>query len=183
MIEIISGTNRPQSNSYKIALLYQQILFEKDAEANVLNIADLPQNFIFNDLYKKESTNAFLQLKTRVKNANAVVFIIPEYNGSYPGVLKAFIDGFDYPADFSDKQAAIVGLSAGTQGNANGISHLTDVLSHMGFNIIGLRPRLADFYQNFDGNVLTNKLYLELLHKQANILLQLVKQQNRHPAF
>ncbi len=55
MITIISGTNRPASNTLKVAKYYQKRLSEKGLETELLNLQDLPANLIDTDLYGKRS--------------------------------------------------------------------------------------------------------------------------------
>jgi len=42
--------------------------------------------------------------------------VLPEYNGSYPGVLKYFIDMLKFPESFENKPAAFVGVANGQWG-------------------------------------------------------------------
>ena len=67
--------------------------------------------------------------------ANKFVFVIPEYNGSFPGVLKLFLDACsirEYKATFSGKKAVLVGIASGRAGNLRGMDHLCDILHHVG---------------------------------------------------
>ena len=65
-----------------------------------------------------------------------LVIIVPEYNASFPGVLKAFIDGLTYPGGIQGKKAALVGLSGGGQGGLLAMTHLTDVLMYLGTTVL-----------------------------------------------
>lgn len=169
MITIITGTNRPSSNSRAVANLYATLLAEQGVESQILDLAELPADFTLTALYDNIGQNsAFNQLSSMIGASDKFVFIVPEYNGSFPGVLKAFIDGLSYPNTFRNKKAALVGLSSGVQGSGLAMSHLTDIFNYLGMHVLALKPRLAHIDKNFDGTVITNELYLELLNQQID---------------
>lgn len=172
MILIISGTNRPSSLTLQIAQLYQAMLLLKGEAADVLDLQDLPVDFASAALYKKEHFSAeFKALRTQVATAHKIVFIVPEYNNSFPGVLKAFIDGLEYPDALRNKKGAIVGLSAGGQGGVLAISHLTDVLNYCGLHVLAQKPRLPFLHKHLERGKLTLPLYQQLLEEQIEALL------------
>lgn len=173
MYTIICSTNRNNSVSKKIALLYQSMLAARKVASEVIDLADLPEDFIASALYEKSGTNdAFNPHRERMLESRKFVFIIPEYNGSFPGVLKAFIDGLDFPGTFTGKKAALVGLSAGVQGAGLAMSHMTDILNYCGTHVLALKPKLARIAEHMDDeDIITNKLYNELLNQQADMLV------------
>ncbi|MEL6607264.1 MAG: NAD(P)H-dependent oxidoreductase, partial [Bacteroidota bacterium] len=95
------------------------------------------------------------------------VFIVPEYNGSFPGVFKAFIDGLQFPNTFKDKKCALVGVSKGPQGASFAMSHLTDIFHYLRMHVYPLKPRLAGIRDGQLASVLTNQQYVQLLDEQA----------------
>jgi chromate reductase, NAD(P)H dehydrogenase (quinone) len=171
-IVIIVGTNRANSMSRSIAEYYQGILTQLGAESIILDLVNLPHDFTFSALYENTGKNEeFNNLKTLLESTDKFVFIVPEYNGSYPGVLKAFIDGLPYPNSFTNKKAALVGLSSNMQGAAIALSHLNDVFSYLGMNTLAMRVKLAQIKANYRDKVMSNALYKELLEIQAGQLL------------
>ena len=90
---------------------------------------------------------------------------------TFPGILKTFIDGMTYPNSFLNKKCALVGLSSGIGGGGIAMSHLTDIFHYLGMHVLALKPKLAKIEQNMSDNLLTNRLYVELLHTQADMLL------------
>ncbi len=135
MITIISSTNRPGSSTLKLAQYYQKKLHEKGVEANLLSLAQLPPNLIETDLYGKRS-QGFEPVQKIITETQKFLFVIPEYNGSFPGVLKVFIDACAFPESFYDKKAALVGLSSGKYGNIRGIDHFTGVCHYVHLNVM-----------------------------------------------
>ena len=125
---IISGTNRRESNTYRIALLYQQALEKKGIKAILVTLENL--NPLADD-------GEFKRIEREILKPTAkYVFISPEYNGSIPGILKLFIDEADWKTAWKDKKAMLVGVSTGRAGNLRGMDHLTSILHHMNIHVL-----------------------------------------------
>ena len=103
MITIISSTNRPGSSTLKVAQYYQRKLKAKGADAVLLSLSVLPPSLIETDLYGKRSKE-FEPIQDIVTKTEKFLFIIPEYNGSFPGVLKVFIDACSFPESFMKRK-------------------------------------------------------------------------------
>lgn len=151
MITIISGTNRPLSNTFKVGKYYQKTLMLKGLESTLFSLEDLPDNLIASDLYGKRSP-AFEGIQKMVNNTSKFLFIIPEYNGSFPGVLKTFIDACNFPESFYDKKAALVGVSSGKYGNIRGVDHFGGVCSYLHLHVLPLRIHIASIKIELDEN-------------------------------
>lgn len=172
IIKIIVGTNRPHPLSKQLALMYQNNLEKLGESSEILELNELPHDFAFSALYQNNGKNpVFNAFHDRVKEGEKFVFIVPEYNGSFPGVLKTFIDGMNYPNHFRDKKCALVGLSSGVGGGGIALSHLTDIFHYLGMHVLPLKPKLAKIEENMSDNLLTNRLYMELLQSQAEMLI------------
>ena len=173
MITLISGTNRIGSKSRAIVDIYAAMLEERGEPHQILDLADLPPDFIAPAMYKNAGKNEqFNKLVQMIETADKFVFVVPEYNSSYPGVLKAFIDGLSYPNTFKNKKGALIGLSSGMQGSGLALSHLSDVLNYLGMHVMAMRLKLAHIEKNFDGTQLTNELYQELLEQHVEQFLK-----------
>ncbi|PTS94580.1 NADPH-dependent FMN reductase [Pedobacter sp. HMWF019] len=142
MITIISGTNRPNSNTLKIAKYYQNSLLKKGLETQIFNLEDLPDNLIKTDLYGKRS-EAFQPIQELIAGTEKFLFIIPEYNGSFPGVLKTFIDACNFPESFYNKKACLVGISSGKYGNIRGVDHFAGICSYLHLHVMPLRIHIS----------------------------------------
>ncbi|MHA4896892.1 NADPH-dependent FMN reductase [Pedobacter sp. PWIIR3] len=151
MLTIISGTNRAGSNTLKVAKYYQKTLATKGLDSSILNLEDLPDNLLATDLYGKRSKE-FASILNRVAETTKFLFIIPEYNGSFPGVLKLFIDACDFPESFYNKKAALVGVSSGKYGNIRGIDHFGGVCSYLHLHVLPLRIHIPTIKTEIDEN-------------------------------
>ncbi|GAB3936408.1 NADPH-dependent FMN reductase [Mucilaginibacter myungsuensis] len=149
MVTIIAGTNRPNSNTLKLAKYYQDKLKDKGMDAQLLSLTDLPADLMSTDLYGKRS-DAFKPILDQVNESDKFLFMIPEYNGSFPGVLKLFIDACDFPHSFYDKKAALVGLSSGKYGNIRGVEHFNGVCGYLHMHVMPLRIHIANIRQELD---------------------------------
>ncbi len=171
-IVIICGTNRPNSFSRQIATYYQDVLTNLDQSSLILDLTQLPVDFIATALYHNSGKNSqFNSLQEITARSGKFVFVVPEYNGSYPGVLKAFIDGLPYPNSFTNKKAALVGLSSNMQGASSALSHLSDIFSYLGMNTLALRVKLGQIKTHFQNGEFSNTFYRELIEIQARQLI------------
>jgi chromate reductase len=111
----ISGSLR--RDSYNTALL--RAAAARMPEGHTLrnvSIGDLP---LFNaDLEQQGMPDAVTQLKTEITQADGLLIATPEYNGSFPGVLKNALDwasrpAADIPRVFGGLPVAILGATPG----------------------------------------------------------------------
>ena len=123
MYTIIAGTNRNGSNTLKVAKEYQRILSEKGIAANLFSLEGV--NVMQRDAAFEKIENEII-IPTQF-----YIFIAPEYNGSFPGVLKMLIDTGKSHALWWHKKALLTGVSTGRAGNLRGIDHLTGILNHL----------------------------------------------------
>jgi chromate reductase len=149
MITIISGTNRPHSNTLKLARFYQGALVERDISSRILSLCDLPKDFISEEMYGQRSP-LFQPFQEMIDTTEKFIFVIPEYNGSFPGVLKSFVDACRYPDSFKGKKAALVGLSSGKYANIRGIEHFTGVCHYMRMHVMPLRIHIPQITKELD---------------------------------
>lgn len=173
MITLLVGTNRPNSRARRIANYYSNLLADLGAESQILDLADLPADFIVSALYENAGANpAFNNLANMLDAGNKLVIIAPEYNASFPGVLKAFIDGLPYPGGIRGKKAALIGLSSGGQGGLLAMTHLSDILMYLGTVVLPQRVRLPFINQDLNAeDGLNHDLSQQLLREQAEALL------------
>ncbi len=170
MITIVVGTNRPKAKSKEIAIYYQQLLNELGAKSQILDLENLPADFTISALYGNKNSD-FETLKIKMREAEKYVFIVPEYNGSFPGILKTFIDGLSYPNEILHKKAALVGISDGVQGGALALSHLNDIFNYLGLNTLAQRVKIPFLKKNFVNGEITDPLISQLMKDQAKLLV------------
>ena len=128
-IAIVVGSLRKDSFNRQFAqALVRQ--FPADVKAHFVRIDDLP-------LYDQDSDSQppaapVQRLRSEIAACNGVLFVTPEYNRSYSGVLKNAIDQASRPygqAKWKGKPAAIVTVSYGPLSGAMAAQHLRNVLA------------------------------------------------------
>lgn len=173
MIIILVTTNRPDSISAGIAQWYARVLNDKGLDHQILSLEDLPADFIFSATYHNAGKNqAFNAFVGQISTANKMIWVVPEYNSSVPGILKAFLDAMPYPNPIKGKTIGLVGVSSGMTGNAIGLSHLTDILHYLGAQVLGSKPRLAQIHEYFKEGELLHPVYKQFIHEQTEQLLK-----------
>ena len=119
----IAGSLRRQSYN-RAALRAAVQLAPQDAAVEVFELDGIPG---FNQDEEKNPPAKVAELKQRVRSADAILLVTPEYNYSVPGVLKNAIDWASRPygdSAWNGKPVAIMGASIGTFGTARAQYHL-----------------------------------------------------------
>ncbi|MEO8569497.1 MAG: NAD(P)H-dependent oxidoreductase [Ginsengibacter sp.] len=127
MYTIISGTNRVESHTEKVAAEYHRILKAKNIDAVIFSLKNIDVLHRNKDFQKIENEILFPSAK--------FIFIVPEYNGTFPGVLKAMIDTSEIKKAWYGKKALLTGVSTGRAGNLRGMDHLSACLHYMKMNV------------------------------------------------
>ena len=133
-IVVIPGTNRAGSLSVRLAALVASSYRTLDCSVDLLELA-LGADFLEPSAYKEP--------------AAAVVFIVPEYNGSYPGILKLFIDMLPYPQGFDQRPCAFIGHAAGQFQGLRAVEHLQGVAGYRNAHLYPGRVFIGDSYRQY----------------------------------
>jgi NAD(P)H-dependent FMN reductase len=133
-IVIISSTNRPNSNTLRVSKVYEEIVRSKNVSVKILDFMDLPENIAFGEVFGKRSETYAKMLEEYVINTRKFIFVVPEYNGSFPGILKIFLDSM-HPKNWENKTVCLVGVATGRAGNLRGLEHLTGVLHYLKMHV------------------------------------------------
>jgi chromate reductase len=164
----IAGSLRRKSYN-RAALRAAQKLSPEDAELEIFELDGIP---VFNQDEEQTPPPAVVEFKKRIRDADAILFVTPEYNYSIPGALKNAIDWASRPygdSAWTGKPAAIMGASAGRLGTARAQYHLRQVFVFL--NVLAVnQPEVmignaADQF-DADGNLTnedTKKLIRQLL--------------------
>jgi len=150
MTTIVASTNRPESYTLKVSEHYQAVLEEHGMPADILSLANLPEKIIHPAMYETKKIESWQPIQELISATDRFVFIIPEYNGSFPGILKVFIDACEYPFSFNNKKVALVGISTGKYGNIRGIDHITGICHYMNINVLPLKLHIPHIHKEFD---------------------------------
>ncbi len=136
MITVISGTNRAGSNTLKVAQKYYDYLVEKGVEVQLFDLTTLPLDFIHPNMYAERSESLVELQNKYLAPAEKLVIVMPEYNGSFPGIFKLLIDACDIKEAFYGKKASLTGVSSGRAGNLRGLDTLTNMLNYIKVDVL-----------------------------------------------
>lgn len=134
-IVVLSCTNRPDNNTLKVSRIYAGILKSKNIPAEILDFNTLPENIAFAEIFGRRSEPYARLIEHYISTSNKFIFIVPEYNGSFPGILKLFLDTIP-PKEWANKKACLVGVSDGRAGNLRGMDHLTGILNYLKVHVL-----------------------------------------------
>lgn len=155
----ISGSLRKGSYN-SAALRAAKALRPDDATLEIFDLHGIP---CFNQDDEKNPPEKVVELKTRVRAADAILFSTPEYNYSISGVLKNAIDWASRPfgeSVWNEKPVAIMGTSIGMLGSARAQYHLRQCCVYLNMYPLN-RPEvmipLAAERFDADGNLIDDK--------------------------
>jgi len=126
-IAVIVGSLRKESFNLKTAKALIALAPES-LSLELLSIADLP---MFNEDLEATPPNEWVTFREKIKAADGLLFLTPEYNRSVPGVLKNAIDVGSRPYgqnSWDGKPGAIVSISIGNISGFGANHHLRQSL-------------------------------------------------------
>ena len=176
----IAGSIREGSYN-RAALRAAQTLAPEGATIETFDIKGLP------GFSQDDETNPpaqVVELKQRIRDADAILLVTPEYNYSVPGVLKNAIDWASRPygdSAWTRKPVAIMGASVGTLGTARAQYHLRQMFVFLNmFAVNQPEVMISQAHKHFDadGNLTEDtakKLIRQLLEELVILTKQLAK--------
>lgn len=167
-IRILGIAGSLRRNSYnRAALRAAQKLVPEDAVLDIFELDGIP---VFSEDDERNPPAKVADLKKRIRAADAVLFVTPEYNYSIPGGLKNAIDWASRPYGdnaWTGKPAAIMGASVGRFGTARAQYHLRQVFVFLDIHAVN-QPEvmIGNAAEHFDaeGN-LTNERTKDLIRQ------------------
>lgn len=175
MIGLIVGTNRPGSNTRKVAAHVEEFYAGLKVPLRVLDLAKLPPE-IFSPASYAEKPKSFQPFADAVLQSAGLHVVTPEYNGSLPGVLKYFVDMLKFPESFENRPACFTGLSAGIWGALRPVEQLQAIFGYRNAPIFPGRVFLPQINDLLDASGRLNDAeLLGRLKKQAEGFTEFVE--------
>ena len=175
MITLIVGTNRPGSNTRKVARHVEGIYAALQVPLHVLDLAHLPPE-IFSPASYAEKPKSFQPFAYAVLRSAGLHVVTPEYNGSVPGILKYFIDMLKFPESFERRPVCFTGLGAGVWGALRPVEQLQAIFGYRNAYLFPERvflPRINDLLG--EAGRLKDPELLERLKSQAEGFVDFVE--------
>jgi NAD(P)H-dependent FMN reductase len=175
MITLISGTNRPASNTLKITRCLEEIYGQLKVPCRVLDLGQMPPE-VFSPAAYGAKPAAFKPFSDAVLNAAGLHVVSPEYNGGVPGVLKYFIDMLKFPESFERRPVCFVGVAAGIWGALRPVEQLQAIFGYRNAYLYPERvflPQIGNLID--DAGHLRDPEILQRLRKQAAGFVEFVE--------
>jgi NAD(P)H-dependent FMN reductase len=169
MITVINATNRKDNKTQIISRYYTNKLEEKGEEVKYFSLELLPSSII-DDHYGNNPLELKRLIEEFIEPAKKFVIISPEYNGSFPGVLKLLIDTV-HPDYFKYKKAALVGVASGRAGNLRGLDHLTSILNHLQVDVMAQKSYVSSLMKVINENEVTDEDTKKVIERQIDRFL------------
>jgi len=172
MITVISGTNRPASKTQIIAALLRDQLKEIGEEVGWIDLSDIGQDALSHAMYQEIGQDSWI---TEIQNQYLIpsqhwVVVSPEYNGSFSGVLKLFIDAVSvrkYKETFAGKKVSLVGVASGRAGNLRGLDHLTGIFNYLKMLVMPVVLPISSVDKLITKDNVVSDALLETIHQFA----------------
>ena len=175
MITLIAGTNRPGSNTRKVAAHLEEIYAALKVPLRVLDLAQLPPE-IFSPAAYVTKPKSFQPFADAVLQSSGLHVVTPEYNGSVPGVLKYFIDMLKFPESFERCPVCFVGVAAGGWGALRPVEQLQAIFGYRNAYLFPERVFLPQINNLLDANGrLKDDELLQRLRKQTEGFVDFVE--------
>lgn len=164
-IHILSSTDRPGSNARKVADYVSGLLAE-EAENKVFSLRDYPFEDVVGGRYG-DDIQSVKKFNEEFLDADGFLFVIPEYNGGFPGVLKLFFDYLPFPDALKKTPVSLVGEAAGSFGALRPVEQFQQLLGYRNAMIYPERMFIRDVNNTFSKESgLKNSTLQELLENQ-----------------
>jgi NAD(P)H-dependent FMN reductase len=131
-IIVLSSSVRLGRNSHRVALFFKNFVESKNlatAEVIDLNAYQFP---VFNERlkYQKDPAPNVIEFAGKVKAADGLIIVTPEYNGGYPAALKNVVDLL-----YDEWQRKPIAISTVSDGSFGG----TQVITSLQFSLWKIR--------------------------------------------
>lgn len=146
-------------------------------EAELFDMNELGADFLEPKAYKEPSEHVS-GIVQRFLACDGATFIVPEYNGSYPGILKLFVDMLPYPEGFDKRPCAFIGLAAGQFQGLRAVEHFQQVTGYRNAYNYPRRLFIGDSYKQFDFKTgsLSDEELAKRLQQQSEGFVEFIKQ-------
>ena len=149
-ILIISSSVRMGRNSHRVALFFEKFISQqKDVKAEILDL-DVYQFPIFDERLRnmQNPTAEMIEYAYKVKHADGILIVTPEYNGGYPASLKNAIDLLY--VEWKRKPVALASVSTGNFGAAQVLTSLSFSMWKIGVLLVPAIFQVAKVEENYN---------------------------------
>ncbi|MBO6794750.1 MAG: NAD(P)H-dependent oxidoreductase [Balneolaceae bacterium] len=178
-LKIISSTDRPNSMSLSVSNYVADLYKKEGINAEVVSLEEFPTADVQGGKYGK-SIPSVEKFRQPILDADAIVWVIPEYNGSFPGILKLFIDYLPFPEAFVKTPMAFIGIASGAFGGLRAVEQFQMVANYRNAQLYPERVFVQRVNSAFDPETGLNvPLQQELLESKVTGFIDFVRNLNQ----
>ncbi len=126
-ILLVMGSTRQNRMSERLAKAIMQLLDNNKAQIELLDLRDYSLPIV--DLENPIINEWVDRFRNKVMSADALLFLIPNYNAGYPGIFKNAIDTLH--DEWKNKVVGLIGYSGGFDGGKEPINAIVPVLKSL----------------------------------------------------
>ena len=169
-IPVILGTARKgRLSAHAARFVTDQLAQRQGVETELIDIAKLP--LPVNDAGEDIKDPGFSE---KMNRADALVLVVPEYNHSFPGLLKHVLDSC--LEEYIHKAVGVVGVSSGPFGGSRVIQNLIPVMRELGLVVIFWDVNFGSVSKVFDeAGQLLEKAFVRRTEKFLKELIWMAK--------
>ena len=170
-ILILAGSVRKNRKSINVCLYLENQLSNLGIQVDLLDMTENPLP-VFDDFVEENPDVMKIteQISMRLENADAMILVTPEYNGSFSGVLKNTLDYFW--AEFARKPIGIAAVSAGRMGGINASTQLQHVILSLRAYPLPIKLLVPDVENTFDSNL--NPIKDDIINNTSQFIKELL---------
>ena len=174
MKQIVSATNRKGSYSLKTAQAVWNIYSALGESFEILDLSALDWRGALQSPYSDKAPPGLAPACDKILKAEALIIVCPEYNGSFPGVFKFFIDHWHYPGSFAFKPICLIGVG-GRFGALRPLEQLSAVFLYRNSFVFPERIFISQIQDRFHKGGLQDRDLIQRLEKQARNFLKFIQ--------
>ena len=153
-----ASSTRRESFNKKLVAIAAQGAREAGTEVTLIDLKDFPLPLFDQDLEAEQGMPEYgKKLKKHFIDRDGLLIASPEYNSSFPAVLKNAIDWVSRPAPgepslvaFRGKVATLMSASPGALGGLRGLVHVRSILGNLGVIVLPDQIAVGQAHEAFN---------------------------------
>lgn len=170
---IILATNRPESRTRQVVNILQGIYHTLDCNVKIISLTEVPFQKLIQNPYPDKLPTEVQNIVHQLNTSSAFTIVCPEYNGSFPGIMKFFIDHWTYPDTFEWRPVCFVGLG-GRFGGLRAVEQLQQIIGYRNAFIYPKRVFLQNIEELLKNGKIQSASIMQLLTEQTKGFLKFV---------
>jgi len=148
-VAIVLGSVRKGRQSHKVAYYLENMLKKRGIETDIIDLTVSPLPLLEDKTGRSQHIeDRVKEISTRLAEADSLIFVTPEYHGSFSGALKNALDYFW--SEFQKKPIGVAAVSAGRMGGINASTQLQHVILSLGAYPLPLKFLVPEVHTVFD---------------------------------